>query len=151
MRRPAASHVATTLALAAAALVVGCGGGGQATFNGDYAREHREVRDFGNDIARTFAARERATDDLAIVPRLRALSVRANSLDKRIGALDPPTAAKPDVSRLRQALGALRGDIDRVVRAIRLYNPGGWLSATTEAAADLDAMRKSADAVPTKG
>lgn len=148
---PRAPHAAAVLAvLAAAALLPACGGGNPGKFRSQYTGDQRQVRVFGNEVARTFAS-AREVGDVEVVPQLERLTARAKALDRRLAALAPPDSARPRLARLRAALDALRGDLVRVVEAIHSYSPGDWLNATSQTAADLRTMRNAADELPGEG
>jgi hypothetical protein len=138
---PRRVHVLTLL-LAAALLVVGCGGSDSQTFRHDFQPLNARIVTLGRDVG-TSVTRASGKSDRQIEETFGALATRTGTLRKQVDALDPPDNLKGDRQDLVDSMADARDSLRQISSAARKSDPQAARRATIRLVAASDDLRSA--------
>ncbi|HEY8771114.1 MAG TPA: hypothetical protein VIM03_11265 [Thermoleophilaceae bacterium] len=138
---PRRVHVLALL-LAAALLVVGCGGSDSKTFRQDFRPLNARIVKLGRDVGASVTGAS-GKSDRQIEQTFGALATRTGSLRKQVDALDPPDNLKGDRQDLVDSMGDARDALGQIASAARKSDPQAARRATIQLVAASGDLRSA--------
>jgi hypothetical protein len=138
---PPRVHVLALL-LAAALLVVGCGGSDSKTLRQDFRPLNAQIVKLGRDVGASVTGAS-GKSDRQIEQTFGALGTRTGTLRKQVDALDPPDNLKGDKQDLVDAMADARDSLRQISSAARKSNPQAARRATIQLVAASDDLRSA--------